>query len=322
VHSTKLSAGPWLAWLIAATGGCAPDFFVPRPPGVEVMRPGLSVNLKERQGDPVRGEGARYGVDIQSPDEWKVVRASIATSEAPCGVNVDALTVDAQPQRGFSTAHGGPARTSSGVTVPGGADARALDLTISNSAEVTTCVRLPVEGEEVAWRRLRVPFGMAMGYAGIVATSTVGGNRGVSQYVMKASEWWGPVRGTVSLGAGGGGSPEDSSLHFAVSGGASLDVHGLLADPLWLGLGARYTSTLAWRAEPGPVLLHGVFGVPEIILGSPASPMFHGTPKRLGFGSFEIDVPVGLWATTPGRGWAYSLAGGIDLVGNLSLDER
>lgn len=113
------------------------------------MRRGLSVEVKEREGDPARGP-ARYSVRVSetwniSESDWNLTHASAGTSEVPCDPSAVPLTAEPEVSE----------RTWFAVTVPRTTSAPALDLTLQNKEDGRTqCIRIPVEGEEIEWRRL------------------------------------------------------------------------------------------------------------------------------------------------------------------------
>jgi hypothetical protein len=311
---------------VMSAAACAPERFVPREPGLEVLREGASVRVEEREGDPAKGATTRYGLRIESRDTTPTIaRASAAASETRCAPGAAPLASDEEiPQ--WHDAHSG----TFGVTVPGGATAPALDLQVQGATEPPTCMRVPVEGDEIAWRRVHPAWGLATAYAAIVPISLVGATSGLQVFQVEAMRWWGIVRGTASFGGGGaycadascGGQLHDASPHFAMTTGVGVDAHASLGGVMWLGVGPRYSTTLAWTGTDGrPQLLHGLFGVASVILGPKPNPRVHGEPVRPGPEAFEIDFPVGLWTTTPGKGAEPSLALGVDLAMDFGLGE-
>jgi hypothetical protein len=251
-----LVAAGWIASTIVA---CAPSRFVPRPPGLEVFRDGLSVELEEREGDPSKNQPVRYGVQIASDDDPAIARASVGTSEERCAPGETPLAVDVEDQGGtdkhrWSLSARGHDDTF-GVTVPAGTPAPAVDFALKGSPSgSSTCVRVPVEGDEIAWRRLHPPVAGRASYSVTIPTGTVALVSGAQMGELGLSEWWGPVRGTAFLGAGAaycpdprcGGQPDNTSGHFAATGGAGIDAFPFLGSfalgvdfALNLGVGER-----------------------------------------------------------------------------------
>jgi hypothetical protein len=315
-----------LAWLATLLEACAPERYVPREPGLEVLREEASVRLKEREGDQAKGTATRYAVDLESREKKpSIERASAGTSVTRCAPDEAPLATDLETPLWGAERYG-----TFGVTVPAGTRAPALDLFITADAGSSTCVRVPVEGDEIAWRRVHAAWGMAMAYAGVVPVTRVGSTSGSQMVEVKAMEWWGIVRGTAFVGGGAaycaaapcGGQPVGATPHVAMAAGAGLDAYASIGDVFGVGVGPRYSTTVAWTGrDGGPQLLHGVFGVVSAILGASQFRRLHGEPARPGFAAFEIDIPVGVWATTPGKGSDYALALGVDLALDYSAGE-
>jgi len=309
-----------------SAAACAPERFVPREPGLEILREGATVRVEEREGDPAKGATTRYGLRIESHDTTPIIaRASAVASETRCAPDATPLASDEEIPRGHD-AHAG----TFGVTVPGGVTAPALDLVVQGAAAPPTCMRVPVEGDEIAWRRVHPAWGLAPAYAAIVPISLVGATSGLQVFQVDAMRWWGIVRGTASLGVGAaycadascGGQLHDAVPHFAMTTGVGVDAHASLGGVMWLGVGPRFSTTLAWTGTDGrPQLLHGLFGVASVILGPKPFSRIHGEPVRPGLTAFEIDFPVGVWTTTPGKGAEPSLALGVDLAMDYSAGE-
>jgi hypothetical protein len=313
---------------VMSAAACAPERFVPREPGLEILREGATVRVEEREGDPAKGETTRYSVRIESRDTTPTIaRASAVTSGTRCAPGAVPLASDEEIPR-WHALHAG----TFGVTVPGGTTAPALDLLVHGAAEPPTCMRVPVEGDEIAWRRVHPAWGGGGAYAAIIPVSRVAGTNGLQVFQVEAMRWWGIVRGTAFLGGGAaycgdascGGQPHDASPHVAMITGVGVDAHASLGRVMWLGVGPRYSTTLAWTGNDGrPQLLHGLFGVASVIFG-PTWSRLHGEPVRPGPTAFEIDFPVGLWTTTPGtdaKGAEHSLALGVDLALDYSSGE-
>jgi hypothetical protein len=308
-----------LACLASLLEACAPERYVPREPGLEVFREEASVRLKEREGDPAKGTATRYALELESREkEPSVARASAGTSETRCAPDAEPLATDVE-----KPLWGGDRYGTFGVTVPAGTTTPALDLFITADAGSATCLRVPVEGDEIAWGRVHPARGMAMAYAAIIPVTRVGSTSGSEMVELKATEWWGIVRGTAFVGGGAafcaaapcGGQPVGATPHVAMVAGAGLDAYASLGHVFGVGVGPRYSTTLAWTGrDGGPQLLHGLFGVVSAILGASELPRLHGEPVRPGFAAFELDIPVGLWATTPGKGSEAALALGVDLA--------
>ncbi len=187
-----------------------------------------------------------------------------------------------------------------------------------------------MEGDEIAWRSLdSFPFAARVAYTATAAAGpTVAGLSGVQAGELGLSDWWGPVRGTVSLGAGVaycpdarcGGQRGNPTTHFAAVGAASVEAYPLVARGASLGAGVRYAPTVAWMGHDGlpqPTILHGLFGVIALLVEGPNRPRLHGEPTRPPATNLEVDIPVGVWTTAPGQGSKQSLVFGIDFGGSL-----
>ena len=321
----------WCLLAVVLATGCAPNQFVIRKPGLEVMRPGISVKLTDRDGDPTRGP-TRYSVALAhswAPRaySWTIVRAYPGTSATPCAA--EAVPLPLTPESPLLGDHGLQAF---GIAVAPATGASALDLVLDDRAGQTPCLRIPVEGEDVVWRRVHPAAGLGVGLSVVAPTTTLRGTTSLSVAELRASEWWGIVRGTASLGLGTSNcaydvpscpQPPAAAGTFAMTAAATVDAHASLFDVVWLGLGARYAAVFtADNQQTGVPLLHGLYAVPGLIYGTGLAPSVHGLSKRPTLFSVEVAVPVGFLTTTPGSNWAHSLAIGGELSASLTIDER
>jgi hypothetical protein len=247
-----------LAWLATLLEACAPERYVPREPGLEVFREEASVRLKEREGDQAKETATRYAVDLESREKRpSIERASTGASVTRCAPDEAPLATDLEKPLWGDERYG-----TFGVTVPARTRTPALDLFITADAGSSTCVRVPVEGDEIAWRRVHPAWGMATAYAGVIPVTRVGSTSGSQMFEVKAMEWWGIVRGTAFVGGG-------AAYCAAAPCGGQPD-------------GAT--------PDGGPQLLHGVFGVVSAILGGSQFRRLHGEPVRPGLAAFPAAI--------------------------------